>query len=247
MQLMVEGDKWEMYIPMELAYGPSGKPPKIPAAATLVFIMEIVKISGASVPKKIDFPEWTEEQLKLWEEKDEAQIVKWAEAKEKSYGEEGNKLKEQYPTREEFDEWLKKQSKTAKDKSLWKRTRRNYEEDAKKLTKEKARELLTKSIQVFRVPENKTMLEKLIKECDDEAGDPAAAGMMKMMKLMPAIQTLLADTLKEFGFGAGDLMTATMQIQAFAPEDPSIAADIGKIMKAVQGDLKELLDDSALD
>lgn len=37
MQLMVVGDKWEMYIPMELAYGPAGKPPKIPAAATLIF------------------------------------------------------------------------------------------------------------------------------------------------------------------------------------------------------------------
>ena len=37
MQLMVVGDKWEMYIPMELAYGPNGKPPKIPPAATLIF------------------------------------------------------------------------------------------------------------------------------------------------------------------------------------------------------------------
>ena len=31
MQLMVEGDKWEMYIPYHLAYGEHGKPPKIPA------------------------------------------------------------------------------------------------------------------------------------------------------------------------------------------------------------------------
>ena len=47
MQLMVQGDKWEMYIPYELAYGASGKPPKIPAAACLIFIMEICKIKGA--------------------------------------------------------------------------------------------------------------------------------------------------------------------------------------------------------
>merc|ERR1719373_224155 len=65
MQLMVQGDKWEMYIPMELAYGPNGKPPKIPPAATLVFIMEIVKIKGATIPKDIVFPEWTEAQLAL--------------------------------------------------------------------------------------------------------------------------------------------------------------------------------------
>ena len=43
MQLMVEGDKWEMYIPYHLAYGEHGKPPKIPAKSTLIFIMELVK------------------------------------------------------------------------------------------------------------------------------------------------------------------------------------------------------------
>jgi len=246
MQLMVEGDKWEMYIPYELAYGERGKPPKIPAAATLLFIMEIVKIKGVTVPKQIDFPEWTPEQLALWEPKDEAAVVKWREAKEKDWTD--GKLKEKYPTREEFDAWLDKQSKTSKDKSLWKRTRQNFEPKAPepvKLNKTTARELLTKALQVFREPANKTKLEALIKEC--EGGDPAQAGMMKMMKLMPVIQTLMGPTLVEYGFGAGDLMNVTMQIQAFAPEDASIAADVGKVMKAVQGDIKELLDDSALD
>ena len=33
MQLMVEGDKFEMYIPSDLAYGESGSPPKIPGAS----------------------------------------------------------------------------------------------------------------------------------------------------------------------------------------------------------------------
>ena len=49
MQLMVEGDKWEMYIPSELGYGDSGSPPKIPGGAPLVFQMEILKISGPTV------------------------------------------------------------------------------------------------------------------------------------------------------------------------------------------------------
>jgi len=52
MQLMVEGDKWEMTIPSDLAYGPNGSPPKIPGASTLIFTMEIVKIKGDTVPKK---------------------------------------------------------------------------------------------------------------------------------------------------------------------------------------------------
>ncbi len=50
MQLMVEGDKWEMYIPSELAYGESGSPPKIGGGDALIFQMELIKIKGKSVP-----------------------------------------------------------------------------------------------------------------------------------------------------------------------------------------------------
>jgi len=50
MQLMVEGDKWEMYIPSELGYGDGGSPPKIGGGDVLVFTMEIIKINGNKVP-----------------------------------------------------------------------------------------------------------------------------------------------------------------------------------------------------
>merc|ERR1712010_173291 len=50
MQLMVEGDKWEMYIPSDMAYGESGSPPKIPGGSALVFRMEIIKIKGGKKP-----------------------------------------------------------------------------------------------------------------------------------------------------------------------------------------------------
>merc|ERR1712205_273674 len=50
MQLMVEGDKWEMYIPSDLAYGERGSPPKIPGGSALVFRMEIIKIKGDKKP-----------------------------------------------------------------------------------------------------------------------------------------------------------------------------------------------------
>ena len=52
MQLMVEGDKWEMYIPSELAYGDRGAGGKIPGGAALVFQMEIIKIKGDKTPVK---------------------------------------------------------------------------------------------------------------------------------------------------------------------------------------------------
>merc|ERR1712031_137331 len=50
MQLMVEGDKWEMYIPSELGYGDRGSPPKIGGGGVLVFQMEIIKIKGDTKP-----------------------------------------------------------------------------------------------------------------------------------------------------------------------------------------------------
>jgi len=51
MQLMVEGDKWELYIPSDMAYGDRGRPPKIGGGDCLVFTIEILKIKGAKVPK----------------------------------------------------------------------------------------------------------------------------------------------------------------------------------------------------
>lgn len=49
MQLMVEGDKWEMYIPSELGYSDRGMPPTIGGGDVLVFTMEIVKINGQKI------------------------------------------------------------------------------------------------------------------------------------------------------------------------------------------------------
>ena len=49
MQLMVEGDKWELYIPSELGYGEDGRPPKIGGGDCLVFTLELIKISGGKV------------------------------------------------------------------------------------------------------------------------------------------------------------------------------------------------------
>ncbi len=49
MQLMVEGDKWELYIPSDLAYGDSGSPPHIKPGDALIFTMEIVQLKGTKV------------------------------------------------------------------------------------------------------------------------------------------------------------------------------------------------------
>lgn len=48
MQMMKEGDKWELYIPSELAYGERGAGGRIPGGAALIFEIEIVKVLGPS-------------------------------------------------------------------------------------------------------------------------------------------------------------------------------------------------------
>eukprot|EP00343_Euplotes_focardii_P007869 CAMPEP_0205822034 /NCGR_PEP_ID=MMETSP0206-20130828/10817_1 /ASSEMBLY_ACC=CAM_ASM_000279 /TAXON_ID=36767 /ORGANISM="Euplotes focardii, Strain TN1" /LENGTH=228 /DNA_ID=CAMNT_0053117971 /DNA_START=1 /DNA_END=687 /DNA_ORIENTATION=+ len=60
MQLMVEGDQWEMYIPSELGYGERGSPPKIAGGDTLIFKMEIIEIEGDKVPAITCDPETAE-------------------------------------------------------------------------------------------------------------------------------------------------------------------------------------------
>ena len=254
MQLMVQGDKWEMYIPMELAYGPDGRPPKIPPAATLVFIMEIVKIKGKdTAPWKGTFPTWTAEEEALWLQKDIDACESWKAGRIAKWEGGDEALRGKYATREALDEWVDKTCQASKDKSLWKRTRTAAKKAATEggggggaatgkpaaLTKETARSLLDKALSTFKEPSNTADLLGIVKECD-AAGDPSAAAMQKMVKLMPAVSKMLTPVLKEFGFGTDDLMTVAMQLQAF--DEPSIKADVGLLMKAVtEGDVSGLL------
>jgi FKBP-type peptidyl-prolyl cis-trans isomerase FklB len=50
LQLMREGDKWEVYIPYDMAYGAHGSPPKIPGYSPLIFQMELLKVKGKGKP-----------------------------------------------------------------------------------------------------------------------------------------------------------------------------------------------------
>ena len=45
LQLMKEGDKWEVYIPSELAYGERGSGPTIGPNAALIFEMELISVN----------------------------------------------------------------------------------------------------------------------------------------------------------------------------------------------------------
>ncbi len=45
LQLMKEGDKWELYIPAKLAYGERGAGARVPANSTLVFEVELISVN----------------------------------------------------------------------------------------------------------------------------------------------------------------------------------------------------------
>jgi len=50
MQLMKEGDTWELYLPSELAYGDRGAGRQIPGGAVLVFKLNLIEVKGAAAP-----------------------------------------------------------------------------------------------------------------------------------------------------------------------------------------------------
>ena len=45
LQLMKEGDKWEVYIPSKLGYGERGAGAKIPPNSTLIFEVELISVN----------------------------------------------------------------------------------------------------------------------------------------------------------------------------------------------------------
>ncbi|MFH1034902.1 MAG: FKBP-type peptidyl-prolyl cis-trans isomerase [Pseudomonadota bacterium] len=52
LQLMKEGDKWEIYVPSELAFGPQGAGGPIGPNAVLIFNLELVKVAPAAAKAK---------------------------------------------------------------------------------------------------------------------------------------------------------------------------------------------------
>jgi len=49
LQLMPQGSKWEVYIPSDLAYGPTGNQ-AIPPSSTLIFEVELLEVKAAPAP-----------------------------------------------------------------------------------------------------------------------------------------------------------------------------------------------------
>ena len=70
LQLMTEGDKWEIVAPSQLGYGEEGMEGMVPPGEALVYILELVKIEGDNAgPRREAGPEvrLAEEALEQWE------------------------------------------------------------------------------------------------------------------------------------------------------------------------------------
>ena len=52
MQLMKEGDTWELYIPSELGYGNQNRGRYIKAGDVLVFSLELIKVNSGGFVKE---------------------------------------------------------------------------------------------------------------------------------------------------------------------------------------------------
>lgn len=87
MQLMVEGDKWELYIPSDLAYGERGSPPKIPGDSALVFTIEMIQIKGEKVIALKCNPNTMEDC--------DDRMTKYIEKAKTKYGGDGDELEEE--------------------------------------------------------------------------------------------------------------------------------------------------------
>ncbi|KAH8091239.1 FK506 binding protein [Aureococcus anophagefferens] len=250
MQLMVVGDKWEMYIPYELAYGANGKPPKIPAKAMLIFVMEIVRIKGDSTPVT-NFPAWAPDDLALWTAKDEAACDAWREAKAKKYEAGDEKLLAKYADRGAFDAWLDKQCLSTKNQALWKRTKARR---AAARTRRARRRPTRSPSSTPRSRGSSSTAASRPSPCPRRRRSSSRSsrtsrvratsrkkGMLRMVKLMPVVSEILAPVLDDHGYAKDDLMTVAMQLQGFAAEDPTIGVDTMKLIKAVQGDLSDFV------
>jgi FKBP-type peptidyl-prolyl cis-trans isomerase FklB len=51
LQLMPVGSKWQLFVPPDLAYGPSGKAPVIGPSSTLIFEVELLSIAPKTEAK----------------------------------------------------------------------------------------------------------------------------------------------------------------------------------------------------
>ena len=102
------------------------------------------------------------------------------------------------------------------------------------MTADDARRAVELSLAELRKPASQEKLKAILAECAGIA-DPMMQFQLKMTKLLPAVTEVLGGA-----FEGRNVMAAVMEVQSFASKDPQVAVGVGKILKALGGDLSGL-------
>ena len=99
------------------------------------------------------------------------------------------------------------------------------------LSVEEAKEAVKKAMSALAEPENQKRLRDILDECAS-IEDPMMQIQVKFARLLPAVTEVLGTA-----FHGRDVMGTVMQVQSRASQEPELAVNVGKIMRALAGDL----------
>ena len=99
------------------------------------------------------------------------------------------------------------------------------------LTVNEAKEAVRTALKALGEGENQRKLRDILDECS-KIQDPMLQFQTKFARLLPAVQEVLGAAFK-----GRDVMSTVMQVQALAAREPELAINVGKVMRALAGDL----------
>lgn len=96
---------------------------------------------------------------------------------------------------------------------------------------EEAKEAVRTAMKALQESENQKRLMDILNECN-KIPDPMMQLQTKFSLLLPAVQEILG-----MAFRGRDVMGTVLQVQSMAAQEPELAVNVGKIMRALGGDL----------
>ena len=99
------------------------------------------------------------------------------------------------------------------------------------LSVEEAKEAVRAALKALQESENQSKLREILDECS-KIPDPMLQLQTKFARLLPAVQQVLGAA-----FNGRDVMGTVLQVQTLAQNEPELAVNVGKVMRALAGDL----------
>mmetsp|Transcript_50083 Transcript_50083/g.93654 ORF Transcript_50083/g.93654 Transcript_50083/m.93654 type:complete len:149 (-) Transcript_50083:131-577(-) len=106
------------------------------------------------------------------------------------------------------------------------------------LSPEQAKTIFNTAYEKFSDAETKKELKGIVEEAN-KVEDPMMRQMKMMQDLMPAVQKLMNDEIKAYGFTDETVLMGVMQVQLIAMADPELKDKAQELADALQGKFKE--------